>query len=97
MLMNQSFFRGGTEDRCRHLPRTIVLEAMQSSAPSNGAAPAAVAKKVATMVTIPNCQGKQNITTVNSASNFKFHRFTVIYNVHPNFVPQDLFPVSSAP
>lgn len=43
--MNQSFFRGGTEDRCRHLPRTIVVEAMQSSAPSNGAAPAAVAKK----------------------------------------------------
>lgn len=45
MLMNQSFFTGGTEDRCRHWPRTIVLEAMQSSAPSNGAAPAAVAKK----------------------------------------------------
>lgn len=91
MLMNQSFFRGGTEDRCRHLPRTIVLEAMQSSAPSNGAAPAAVAKKMATMVTIPNCQGKQNITTVNSVSNFTDSQIHRNLQCTSQFCPSGIF------
>ncbi len=82
-------FQGGTEDRCLHLPRTIVLEAMQSSAPSNGAAPEAVATRWL-MVTIPNfrktkyyhCQLSVNFLIANyitSCPSRGFLRFQVLH------------------